>query len=333
MNSSAAVVPQDTSTDIDCIQFTFYAYVIFFGNMCLFGLLGNGLSWAVLSSDRRSSGRVATFLLQTMAVVDNLFLLTAGISHITTAVMLYIDATWESNAHNGLATPSSAINLSLASPIFVDAPPTVAPSYSNSATELHPPVGGITSAMVGAYSHNDLAPPSSVINLSLATPISVDAPPTRGSDYNATELHPPVGVVRAYTHEGVALPSSAINLSLATPISVPPTHGSEHNATELHPPVGVVRAYITAYVTVCVWPLVHITQMWAVWITVLVAFNRYVAICMPFQAHRLCTMRQVRCQMACLGLSIILYNIPRWLEYKVVYAQNQVTDCSLLISK
>jgi len=279
MNSSAAVVPQDTSTDIDCIQFTFYAYVIFFGNMCLFGLLGNGLSWAVLSSDRRSSGRVATFLLQTMAVVDNLFLLTAGISHITTAVMLYIDATWESNAHNGLATPSSAINLSL------------------------------------------------------ATPISVDAPPTRGSDYNATELHPPVGVVRAYTHEGVALPSSAINLSLATPISVPPTHGSEHNATELHPPVGVVRAYITAYVTVCVWPLVHITQMWAVWITVLVAFNRYVAICMPFQAHRLCTMRQVRCQMACLGLSIILYNIPRWLEYKVVYAQNQVTDCSLLISK
>jgi len=234
MNSSAAVVPQDTSTDIDCIQFTFYAYVIFFGNMCLFGLLGNGLSWAVLSSDRRSSGRVATFLLQTMAVVDNLFLLTAGISHITTAVMLYIDATWESNAHNGLATPSSAINLSL------------------------------------------------------ATPISVDAPPTRGSDYNATELHPPVGVV---------------------------------------------RAYITAYVTVCVWPLVHITQMWAVWITVLVAFNRYVAICMPFQAHRLCTMRQVRCQMACLGLSIILYNIPRWLEYKVVYAQNQVTDCSLLISK
>jgi len=228
MNSSVAppsVVEQNTSTDIDCIQFTFYAYVIFFGNMCVFGLVGNGLSWAVLRWDRRSSGRVATFLLQTMAVIDNLFLLTAGISHITTAVTLYIDATSENS--NGLAQPSSAGNLSSATPIFTYAPPTHGPDYSNLTAGLHPPVGGVTSA--------------------------------------------------------------------------------------------VVRAYITAYVTVCVWPLVHITQMWAVWITVLVAFNRYVAICMPFQAHRLCTMRQVRCQMAGLGLSIIIYNIPRWLEYKVVY--------------
>jgi len=223
-----SVAHHATSTDIDCIQFTFYAYVIFFGNMCAFGLVGNGLSWAVLRWDRRSSGRVATFLLQTMAVVDNLFLLTAGISHITTAVTLYIDAT------------------------------------------------------------NSLGPPPSASNLSSTTPISVDALPTQGPDYSDFTA-PPVGGV-----------SSA-----------------------------VVRAYITAYVTVCVWPLVHITQMWAVWIMVLVAFNRYVAICLPFQAHRLCTMRQVRCQMAGLALSIILYNIPRWLEYKVIYAGQSVNNTLL----
>ena len=230
MNSSVSPPPhvqQDTSTDIDCIQFTFDAYVLFFGAMCVFGLVGNGLSWAVLRWDRRSSGRVATFLLQTMAVVDNLFLLTAGISHITTAVTLYIDAT--SGNNDVLAPPIQAGNSSLATPINVDATPS---QGSNSTVGLHPPVGGVTSA--------------------------------------------------------------------------------------------VVRAYITAYVTICVWPLVHITQMWAVWITVLVAFNRYVAICMPFQAHRLCTMKQVRFQMACLGLSIILYNIPRWLEYEVIYTHNAV---------
>jgi len=51
-----------------------------------------------------------------------------------------------------------------------------------------------------------------------------------------------------------------------------------------------------AYVTILVWPLVHITQMWTVWITVLVAFNRYVAICWPFRAALLCTMRQARVQ-------------------------------------
>jgi len=233
MNSSAdppLAAHHDTSTDIDCIQFTFYAYVIFFGNMCAFGLVGNGLSWAVLRWDRRSSGRVATFLLQTMAVVDNLFLLTAGISHITTAVTLYIDAT------NGLAPPTSSHNLSVTTPISAHAPPTPGPGYSNVTA---PPVGGVSSA--------------------------------------------------------------------------------------------VVRAYITSYVTVCVWPLVHITQMWAVWITVLVAFNRYVAICLPFQAHRLCTMRQVRCQMAGLGLSIILYNIPRWLEYKVIYTRQSVNSRHFII--
>jgi len=173
-----------------------------------------------------------------MAVVDNLFLLTAGISHITTAVTLYIDATSENN--NGLAPPSSADNRSLTTPISVHDPPTQWPEYSDFIAGPRPPVGGVTSAMV--------------------------------------------------------------------------------------------RAYITAYVTVCVWPLVHITQMWAVWITVLVAFNRYVAICMPFQAHRLCTMKQVRYQMAGLGLSIILYNIPRWLEYKVIYAQRPVTTVLSLIT-
>ena len=232
MNTSLTtptVIQHDTSTDIDCIQFTFDAYVIFFGTMCVFGLVGNGLSWAVLKWDRRNSGRVATFLLQTMAVVDNLFLLTAGISHITTAVTLYIEAT-----DNGVAPPTVARNSSFVTPIGVDAPPTKVPDYDNFTASLRPIVGGATSA--------------------------------------------------------------------------------------------VVRAYITAYVTVCVWPLVHITQLWAVWITVLVAFNRYVAICLPFQAHRLCTMRQVRYQAAFLGLSIILYNIPRWLEYKIIYTLKPVTS-------
>lgn len=233
MNSSSSpspVIQQETSTDVACVQFVFDAYVIFFGIMCTFGLVGNSLSWAVLRWDRRSSGRVATFLLQTMAVVDNLFLMTAGISHITTAVTLYIDVTSATN--NGLAPPTQATDSSLATPSAVDAPPTQVFDYSNITIGLRPPVGGVTSA--------------------------------------------------------------------------------------------VVRAYITAYVTVCVWPLVHITQMWAVWITVLVAFNRFVAICMPFQAHRLCTMRQVRVQMAFLGLSIIFYNIPRWLEYTITYTRNPV---------
>ena len=70
---------------------------------------------------------------------------------------------------------------------------------------------------------------------------------------------------------------------------------------------------------VYVWPLVHISQMWTVWITVLVAFNRYVAICRPFQAIRICTMRQSRLQVLVSAVSIIVYNIPRFLEHRLEF--------------
>ena len=72
---------------------------------------------------------------------------------------------------------------------------------------------------------------------------------------------------------------------------------------------------------VYVWPLVHISQMWTVWITVLVAFNRYVAICRPFQAIRVCTMRQARLQVLASAVVIVVYNIPRFLEHQLEFYQ------------
>lgn len=74
---------------------------------------------------------------------------------------------------------------------------------------------------------------------------------------------------------------------------------------------------LVAYVTVIVWPLVHITQLWTVWITVMVAFNRYIAICRPFQAARLCTMKQARMQVIALGAVTLLYNVPRFFEFRI----------------
>jgi len=86
----------------------------------------------------------------------------------------------------------------------------------------------------------------------------------------------------------------------------------------------------TMYVNcqVYVWPLVHISQMWTVWITVLVAFNRYVAICKPFQAIRVCTMRQARLQVLVSALAIIVYNVPRFLEHRLdFYSEVIATGC------
>jgi len=46
----------------NCDQFTFVLYVFVLGAICLFGLVGNTLSFLVLRADRRV--HVATFLLQ-----------------------------------------------------------------------------------------------------------------------------------------------------------------------------------------------------------------------------------------------------------------------------
>lgn len=164
-------------TETDCRLFLFILYVVVMGSMCVFGLIGNTLSFIVLQWEKQNY--VATFLLQVMALFDNLFLLTTGYTTVFAAVMF-----------------------------FVEKP----------------------------------------------------------------------------------------------------------------------ESHIAPYNVVYVWPLVHITQMGTVWITVLIAFNRYIAICKPFQAPMLCTISRVRLQCLAMTVCIILYNLPRFMENKVEYVTDPVTN-------
>jgi len=50
----------------------------------------------------------------------------------------------------------------------------------------------------------------------------------------------------------------------------------------------------TVVVKIYLLPLAFIAQTATIWVTVLVAFNRYIAVCKPFKAARLCTVVQVR---------------------------------------
>lgn len=170
---------QDNSTEwqtveeANCRWFTFSLYVLIFGALCVFGLIGNSLSFVVLRWERHS--HVATFLLQVMACADNLFLLTTGFAQIVLAMTIFLD----------------------------------------------------------------------------------------------------------------------------------------DNSNPLN-----------AYLTVCVWPLVHITMLWTVWITVLIAVNRYVAICRPFQAPLWCTMTQARRQVVILAAIIVFYNLPRFFEHHLEHKKD-----------
>ena len=94
-----------TGNGANCDQFTFVLYVFVLGVICVFGLVGNTLSFLVLRSEHR--GHVATFLLQTMAVADNVFLTTTALSQMTMALTMYTET---SMAAAEAASPSLVID-------------------------------------------------------------------------------------------------------------------------------------------------------------------------------------------------------------------------------
>jgi len=58
--------------------------------------------------------------------------------------------------------------------------------------------------------------------------------------------------------------------------------------------VGITSHWFSSYLQTLVWPLVHTTQMLTVYITVLIACNRHIAVCHPYRAERFCSLTIVR---------------------------------------
>ena len=89
-----------------------------------------------------------------------------------------------------------------------------------------------------------------------------------------------------------------------------------------------VREYVIAagldmwYMTVLrayTFPILYMAQMQTIWLTVVIAMNRYFAVCMPYQASTLCTMANIYKQLVGVTIFSVLYNIPRFFEIKVVH--------------
>ena len=72
------------------------------------------------------------------------------------------------------------------------------------------------------------------------------------------------------------------------------------------------------YIVMFVHPIGYISQTLTIWLTVLLAINRYIAICRPFDVHKFCTIRKAQLQvLVCVGLTIII-NFPRFFQYNIV---------------
>ena len=57
----------------------------------------------------------------------------------------------------------------------------------------------------------------------------------------------------------------------------------------------------------------------SIWVTVLIAVNRYVAVCLPYKASRWCTVFMAKKQLAVVLLIAVLYNAPTFAQFHVVY--------------
>ncbi len=79
-----------------------------------------------------------------------------------------------------------------------------------------------------------------------------------------------------------------------------------------------VLAPVYPYIQTFVWPVTHMIQMGTVWMMVLIATNRYIAVCKPLHAPHLITKRNVKIQIGVMALCIIAYNIPRYFEFKYI---------------
>ena len=88
---------------------------------------------------------------------------------------------------------------------------------------------------------------------------------------------------------------------------------------------------IQPFVLVYMFPAAMTAQTITIWVTVLVGVNRYIAVCKPYSASRLCTVNQARKQLTLVIILCILYNIPRFFEAKLVRRFDPMTNQTHLV--
>ena len=83
--------------------------------------------------------------------------------------------------------------------------------------------------------------------------------------------------------------------------------------------------------SLCAYPLHCLTETATTWVTVLIAINRYIIVCLPLKASQWCTASRVKTQLAVVLVFVVLCNIPNYVRLRVVYfTQNNGTTCEVI---
>ena len=86
------------------------------------------------------------------------------------------------------------------------------------------------------------------------------------------------------------------------------------------------------YPRVYTFPILYMAQTQTIWLTVVIAINRFMAVCLPYKAPHLCTINNVIKECLIVTMFSFLYNLPRFFEIEVVSTTTIVarTNSSLL---
>ena len=76
---------------------------------------------------------------------------------------------------------------------------------------------------------------------------------------------------------------------------------------------------IHPYLIVYGYTLAKTAKMSTAWMTVLVAVNRYIFVCLPLKASEWCTLSKVKIQLAVVLTLAVVCNIPRFVQFRVIY--------------
>ena len=80
--------------------------------------------------------------------------------------------------------------------------------------------------------------------------------------------------------------------------------------------IDTLASMLWPFMAVFVQPLYRVFLLANAWTSVIIGINRYIAVCRPLHAARLCTVSHARKQIACVVLFSFAYSLPRFLEYK-----------------
>ena len=75
-------------------------------------------------------------------------------------------------------------------------------------------------------------------------------------------------------------------------------------------------------------PVGAMVQTAMVWFTVLLAINRFIAVCKPFQAPQLCTLKRAKIQVVVVAIFSVCFNIPKFFQYDMAHSGTDVGDIS-----